>query len=697
MNETLNPRIARIFSLGLLAGFATISMAVNDDGACGGGSVPATDTVTGSDGTSDTSVGPLQCRTAADCGASSNASDRVVCDGDWSCVDNMCQWSCEPPPPMGCYGAEDCGAGFECNASTVCRPPPGCEAGQVCPAVCYGECVPTGSEDACYSNDECARGQICDFSDCGGTPTALLACRGVCIDEVVETNCTSQDDCRDDELCACVPPGFFMPSARMACELQCVPRDAQCFNDMDCKAGYTCLDFQCVAAPTACWSNDECPRGWTCEDDCGAGAADPAEGDRIACPRSCKAPTTGSTCDVGGPECATGELCEETCWVEVADCDCVPGNDNCACPGSLVCVATCVPDGGWGECTSDVDCARGEACGCDPDAAGVCIPTCMPTETPYDCSSDADCGDGFCQIEVCEAMAPPPCDGGDCRPAPASCWGYCQPAYDCTADSDCREGGRCRLDENVCGFDPAAGEPLMPIACPGWCTYPNENACGPDGVVCGADEICEETWDCGTGSSERRPCWARYACVPAEGGCRSDDDCEGAALCVDGACEVQYCWDGVCPDGYDCNPGCGAIPALPNGLVVCPMVCEPAATACADDCDCNINEACVSGSCVEIAGANACRWIGCHDSTECAAGQECEVMCPLCLPDSPCPPCQGTCVGGASQCYGDADCARGEICDFSVAPLPADACDCVDCSCDPAARPMPAGTCVAAP
>lgn len=42
----------------------------------------------------------------------------------------------------GCYGDQDCGAGYDCTADTECLSPPGCGGDQACPAVCYGRCVP---------------------------------------------------------------------------------------------------------------------------------------------------------------------------------------------------------------------------------------------------------------------------------------------------------------------------------------------------------------------------------------------------------------------------------------------------------------------------------------------------------------------------------------------------------------------------
>ncbi len=685
------PRVLRARALPILglAALASISMANNDDGGCGRGSFQARDGVT-ADTTSppdtaapDTSPPPA-CEVASDC---EGLGDVVACDGAWQCVEGACSWHCETRPPEGCFGDEQCPEGQRCNAADVCLPPPGCDPGEDCPAVCYGQCVADGPVDGCYANDDCGEGEFCSFDDCTATPAGLVACVGTCRPE---ESCTSQADCDEGELCACVPPGFSMPSALVACELQCVPRDAQCFADQDCKEGYRCADFQCTPVEEYCFSNDDCPRGWTCEDDCGAGSE---AGDRIACPRVCKAPPPDTTCGADGQTCNEGETCEETCWIEVVDCACADGDDGCACPGELVCVSVCVPDDDPGACTGDRDCPAGQVCACDPDEAGLCLPTCVPSEAPWDCESDADCRDGVCRIEVCE-VGEPTCDAdGVCIPGETTCHGYCQPPYDCTSDAECRDGATCKIDWEGCGqAPPADGDRMMPPLCQGWCTGPVLESCGPDGLVCQAGEVCEETWDCGTGSDERRPCFARYACVPAEGTCRSDADCASPERCLDGVCEVQFCWEGRCDEGYACESRCDAIEPLPNGLILCPMVCVPEARACADDCDCNIDEGCVGGVCTPISGANDCRWIGCTGELDCARHEQCLIMCPLCLPDSPCPPCQGECVL-RSFCASDDECAEGEVCDFNAMASEPPPCDCQDCSCETDPMPPLQGVC----
>ena len=59
---------------------------------------------------------------------------------------------------VGCYSDDDCGEGYDCTADTECLPPPGCEDGMECPAVCYGRCVanqPPPLPGNCYGENVC--------------------------------------------------------------------------------------------------------------------------------------------------------------------------------------------------------------------------------------------------------------------------------------------------------------------------------------------------------------------------------------------------------------------------------------------------------------------------------------------------------------------------------------------------------------
>lgn len=77
-----------------------------------------------------------------------------VCGCDGETYSNEClahaaganvvyEGECEAPAPVPtdalCLGADDCDAGYACDTS-VCLS--GCPEGEICPQVCYGQCVP---------------------------------------------------------------------------------------------------------------------------------------------------------------------------------------------------------------------------------------------------------------------------------------------------------------------------------------------------------------------------------------------------------------------------------------------------------------------------------------------------------------------------------------------------------------------------
>ncbi|MDP6943576.1 MAG: hypothetical protein QF464_05455, partial [Myxococcota bacterium] len=175
-------------------------------------------------------VDPLTCAAPPQGGCLSDAQ----CDGG-----QVCQWvtpcagcaaddgECEPcygtcvdPDPEGCYGDQDCPAGTTCNASEVCLPPPGCDPGNACPAVCYGWCV---GDDGC-----------------------------------------GEDESWDAALGACCPNSIYIPSCAM-CPNGAFPEIVEVYNADGCLEGYTC---SCEGAncddggPVMCdMEPPECPDG----------------------------------------------------------------------------------------------------------------------------------------------------------------------------------------------------------------------------------------------------------------------------------------------------------------------------------------------------------------------------------------------------------------------------------------------------
>lgn len=140
--------------------------------------------------------------------------------------------------PTGCYGDQDCGEGFSCNAAEVCLPPPSdgdCDpssGGCGVPAVCYGYCVADPVDPG-----ECDGEVLCDvlppLCEAGTTPGIADGCyTGACID----LSLCPKTEC-----------------AEIAGESMCVARQ-------DCDAFYVGVDCSCDANGCSCssWDYDSC-------------------------------------------------------------------------------------------------------------------------------------------------------------------------------------------------------------------------------------------------------------------------------------------------------------------------------------------------------------------------------------------------------------------------------------------------------
>lgn len=164
--------------------------------------------------------------------------------------------SCRPEAIKGCFSDDECGPAAHCSTSDgECLPPPGCEEGQNCPAVCYGKCIADG--EVC-SNVSCEPGSHCEAQceACDG-PGCETFCQPVCV--------------KDQSLCAAIDcqPGFTCVETCQAddpnnpgcgiCDAQCVPigtceslaDEATCAGRADCRSVY-------VGESCECYSNGTC-------------------------------------------------------------------------------------------------------------------------------------------------------------------------------------------------------------------------------------------------------------------------------------------------------------------------------------------------------------------------------------------------------------------------------------------------------
>lgn len=688
----------RLGHIGWLSGALMLTMATNDDGSCN--SIP--------------DAGEAECHDASDCGG----LPHIDCAGSWGCDDGACVWTCGQSPqcqsdadckddqsckngvcrddeqPTGCFSSEECKEGQHCDVEDgVCHRPPGCEADQACPTVCFGECVDN---------------------------------------ETKPPVCTSDRDCADGEYCGCAP-WEADPAGLIACDLRCLPKDPNpCNADQDCANGEVCVNGQCQAAASDCYSDDQCKDGYRCDfsncwDANGAAPQEDPSGDgdaqrpAPACPGQC-VPEEQTTCN-DGSLCPRGTHCEEQCMGVCPPCACDDPNGDCACPAcEQECKSTCVPDAATG-CQDDSQCEDGYYCGgCGetpalPNGIAVCERQCLPKENQF-CHNDWECNAG----QVCEIIACTDADGGvpdpDCDPSsgedcaekrpepPGSCWGYCHDVDTyCSSDAECKDGYYCDFS---CGTntDPADGAEGDRIACPGVCT-PKENP-----------GECTSDRDCVSADGQQGSCVtvceasdADFAmpCYDADGDGACDEQPPG------GGCK-SYCeypptdcnpWDpSTCPDGTHCESSCGGF--MPNGLVVnCPYQCVPDQKQCDSNCACGYGEQCVEGVC------QAVDTFACDDNFACPEGYMCGcpahpgfgIACfPQCVPERPAC-CSNADCGDGNQCVDgacspwyceDGKCPDGYVCQnpweaapangLIIAPpsvcVPApDACS-SDCDCD---------------
>lgn len=304
---------------------------------------------------------------------------------------------CQPEPWVeGCYSDEECPAGYQCTSETDCLPPPGCEDGMDCPAVCYGQCVPVG---ACATVD-CGPGYHCEEQCYGGgggdgdAPEPSF-CEAFCVPdeptECLDAMCEPGTHCETVCYEECDPSGV----CTAWCTSQCVPDVPNGCELIDCAPGYHCEEV-CPDCPP---DGSDC--GGTCSATCVPdGTMNPGEctGDVFcdALPPTCPSGTVPGILDgcwTGFciPESACGPDDPGQCYLPVA-CDMAPPS----CPagttpgvGDNACyTGYCIPEWACGtsasceslttewECAARADCVplyNGAGCTCYPDGTCECL------------------------------------------------------------------------------------------------------------------------------------------------------------------------------------------------------------------------------------------------------------------------------------------------------------------------------------
>ncbi len=228
----------------------------------------------------------------------------------------------------------------------------------------------------------------------------------------------------------------------------------------------------------------------------------------------------------------------------------------------------CLTDGGFdycgcatrAPCTSDGDCAVGEACASDP---GCGVRRCSPAGHP--CSGSADCpGGSTCTSGVCRSDDPTCNDSRDCPPGYACETGACvDRRVACSVGAECPLGYYC--ETRISGGHPFCNRFSRPCATDSSC-FARALCRDVDGDgatecigrgVCTSNSMCTVAGEvCGTSSRLAASC-------EAYGYCRTGADCASGYSCVDlWGDGLTHCVrdGGSCARSSDCPTGAVCAP-----------------------------------------------------------------------------------------------------------------------------------------
>jgi len=339
------------------------------------------------------------------------------------------------------------------------------------------------------------------------------------------------------------------------------------------------------------------------------------------------------------------------------------------------------------ECTS-TNCVDGTCCGtpcietwqgCREFETGLPNGTCAPVINGAPCGSNDGCWSNHCADGVCCDLAcNKPCEACVASKKGSGEDGTCGPITNETdPDDECpAEGsGSCMLP-GLCDGNGAcatsAGLACGSASCSGNSTLQNAPMCDGAGSCvstgttdCGlfrcVDGAC--LTECGTADD----CVGQSACI--------NDKCKelkttGAACTVSGECETDFCVDHVCCASA-CSglcERCDATETTGGSPGTCSAVrlgadpdneCDPGATACSADGQCN-----GQGACNELAPAGtSCGTVRCQGSSViipiCDGGGQCLDDVNKSCGAYTCNPATSDCL---TSCHSNDDCAEGAVC-----------------------------------
>ncbi len=665
-----------------------------------------------------------------------DCDDLDPCSADWCDPADGCHHDgqCDCATADDCPGAGACVV-VTCEAGacayapltngTACDDGSGCTTDDACQAgACRGGWA-CDDGNACTA-DDCAFDPITDGQACANVPLVCddqNACTADTCDAVGHPELGSEGGC------------VFTPIPGCVCEALCQTPEGlpkACGPDGCGGSCGECPGGEACSADGQCQVTCECPPGWTCQPD---GSCLPSDCNHDSICQTWENPAVCPDCGTGADfcngmdddndgaidedGCTDGSACVAgECQVDRLDCPGLVGCLNACAEGDQPCVDSCAgqstaeaideynalvtcllghcadptPEcqqqalegpcaGPYAECfdtspgcTSDTDCATGDACTLARCVGGAC------EQRPVDCDDLDPCTEGWCEpsdgchferqpgcgecmtsddcppVGACATVA---CMGGLCtyepRPEGATCDDQnactvadackagacggspksCDDADPCTADLCDKETGACGWSPipgcGSCGAD-AACDDLNPctadVCVGGWCQHePLDGGAAGEPVACDDGDACTTNDRCEGGMCQG---WKPVACDDADPcsndwcdpqeGCRHDgqcacsdaSDCPGAGPCVVVTCEAEACAYAPLTDGTACDDGSG-----------CTLDDMCQAGACHGGWACGDDDACTSDECAfdPVTGGQACANVPlvCDDQNACTA------------------------------------------------------------------------------